>query len=41
VIRRAIMSREAREMQGRRAPWWLRQLTALPRRLGFHLGPSA
>jgi glycine/D-amino acid oxidase-like deaminating enzyme len=40
VIRRAIMSREAREMQGRRAPWWLRQLTALPRRLGFHLGPS-
>lgn len=41
VMRRAIMSREAREMQGRRAPWWLRQLTALPRRLGFHLGPSA
>ena len=41
VIRRAIMRREAREMQGRQAPWWLRQLTALPRRLGFHLGPSA
>jgi glycine/D-amino acid oxidase-like deaminating enzyme len=41
VIRRAVMSREAREMQGRRAPWWLRQLTALPRRLGIHLGPSA
>jgi glycine/D-amino acid oxidase-like deaminating enzyme len=41
VIREAIVSREAREMQGRQAPWWLRQLTALPRRLGFHLGPSA
>ena len=41
VIRRAIMSREAREMQGRGAAWWLRQLTAVPRRLGFHLGPSA
>jgi glycine/D-amino acid oxidase-like deaminating enzyme len=40
VIRRAIMSREAHEMQGSRAPWWLRQFTALPRRLGFHLGPS-
>ena len=41
VIREAIVSREAREMQGRQAPWWQRQLTALPRRLGFHLGPSA
>jgi glycine/D-amino acid oxidase-like deaminating enzyme len=41
VIRRAIMSREARELRAQRAPWWLRQLTALPRRLGFQLGPSA
>jgi len=41
VMRRAIVSREAREMRGGRAPWWLRQLTALPRRLGIHLGPSA
>jgi glycine/D-amino acid oxidase-like deaminating enzyme len=41
VLRAAIMRREAIEMEGRRAPWLLRQLTALPRRLGYHLGPSA
>jgi glycine/D-amino acid oxidase-like deaminating enzyme len=41
IIREAIVMRERREMQGRRAPWLLRQLTALPRRLGYHLGPSA
>jgi glycine/D-amino acid oxidase-like deaminating enzyme len=41
ILRQAIVMREAREMQGRRAPWWLRQVTALPRRLGYHLGPSA
>jgi glycine/D-amino acid oxidase-like deaminating enzyme len=41
ILRQAIVMRESREMQGRRAPWWLRQLTALPRRLGYHLGPSA
>jgi glycine/D-amino acid oxidase-like deaminating enzyme len=41
ILRRAIVGREAREMQGRRAPWWLRQVTALPRRLGYHIGPSA
>jgi glycine/D-amino acid oxidase-like deaminating enzyme len=41
VIREAIVMRERREMEGRRAPWWLRQLTTLPRRLGYHLGPSA
>jgi glycine/D-amino acid oxidase-like deaminating enzyme len=41
ILRQAIVMREAREMEGRRAPWWLRQLTAMPRRLGYHLGPSA
>jgi glycine/D-amino acid oxidase-like deaminating enzyme len=40
LIRAAIMRRESIEMRGRRAPWLLRQLTALPRRLGYHLGPS-
>jgi glycine/D-amino acid oxidase-like deaminating enzyme len=41
ILRQAIVMREARETQGRPAPWWLRQITALPRRLGYHLGPSA
>jgi glycine/D-amino acid oxidase-like deaminating enzyme len=41
ILHQAIVMREAREMNGRRAPWWLRLLTALPRRLGYHLGPSA
>lgn len=40
ILREAIVMRERREMHGRRAAWWLRQLTALPRRLGYHLGPS-
>ena len=40
LVRTAIMRREAIEMEGRRAPWLLRQLTSLPRRLGYHLGPS-
>jgi glycine/D-amino acid oxidase-like deaminating enzyme len=41
AIRAAIMRREAAELAGRRASWPLRQLTALPRRLGYHLGPDA
>ncbi len=40
VLRAAIVRREGQELAGRRAPWWLRQLTALPRRLGYHLGPG-
>jgi glycine/D-amino acid oxidase-like deaminating enzyme len=40
VMRRMIMLREGRELDGKRAPWILRQLTALPRRLGYHLGPG-
>jgi glycine/D-amino acid oxidase-like deaminating enzyme len=41
VLRAAMIRREDREEAGRRAPWWLRQLTAVPRRLGYHLGPGA
>jgi glycine/D-amino acid oxidase-like deaminating enzyme len=41
LIRAAITRREAMEMDGRPAPWALRQLTAVPRRLGYHLGPGA
>lgn len=41
VIRAAIMRRESAELAGRRASWPLRQLTAVPRRLGYHLGPDA
>jgi glycine/D-amino acid oxidase-like deaminating enzyme len=40
ILRTAIVRREALELNGRRAPWWLRQFTALPRRLGYHLGPG-
>ncbi len=40
IMRAAIVRREAIEVGGHRAPWWLRQLTALPRRLGYHLGPG-
>jgi glycine/D-amino acid oxidase-like deaminating enzyme len=40
VLRAAIVRRETQELAGRQAPWWLRQLTALPRRLGYHLGPG-
>ena len=41
LIRTAIMRREAQEMAGGRSSWLLRQLTALPHRLGYHLGPTA
>jgi glycine/D-amino acid oxidase-like deaminating enzyme len=40
ILRAAIVRREAMEMAGRRAPWWLRQMTSMPRRLGYHLGPG-
>jgi glycine/D-amino acid oxidase-like deaminating enzyme len=39
-MRAAIVRREAVEVGGRRASWPLRQLTALPRRMGYHLGPG-
>jgi glycine/D-amino acid oxidase-like deaminating enzyme len=38
VMREAMIRREDLEEQGRRAPWWLRELTRIPRRLGYHLG---
>jgi glycine/D-amino acid oxidase-like deaminating enzyme len=40
ALREAMIRREDIEEAGRRAPWWLRQLTAVPRRLGYHLGPG-
>ncbi|HEX6139902.1 MAG TPA: FAD-dependent oxidoreductase, partial [Candidatus Limnocylindria bacterium] len=40
LMRAAIMRREAMELAGRPAPLALRALTALPRRLGYHLGPD-
>jgi glycine/D-amino acid oxidase-like deaminating enzyme len=41
VLRAAMIAREDGEEAGRRAPWWLRELTRIPRRLGYHLGPGA
>jgi glycine/D-amino acid oxidase-like deaminating enzyme len=41
VLRAAMIRREDGEEAGRQTPWWLRQLTGLPRRLGYHLGPGA
>lgn len=40
VLREAMIRREDLEESGHAAPWWLRQLTVLPRRLGYHLGPG-
>jgi glycine/D-amino acid oxidase-like deaminating enzyme len=39
VMREAMIRREDGEELGRRPAWWLRELTRLPRRLGYHLGP--
>lgn len=41
ALREAMVRREDLEEAGRAAPWWLRQLTRVPRRLGYHLGPGA
>jgi hypothetical protein len=41
VIREAIVRRELAEEQGRRPGLVIRELSRLPRRLGYHLGPSA
>lgn len=40
VIREAIVAREQREDEGRRAPSPLRALTRLPRAMGYDLGPE-
>jgi len=39
-LREAMIRREDLEEVGRRPPWWLRELTRVPRRLGYHLGPG-
>jgi hypothetical protein len=39
VFREAIVRRELAEEQGALANPLLRQITRLPRRLGYHLGP--
>ena len=40
VLRSAMIRREDGEEAGASQPAWLRQLTRLPRRLGYHLGPG-
>ncbi len=40
LMREAMIRREDGEEEGRPAPWWLRQLTRVPRRLGYRLGPE-
>jgi glycine/D-amino acid oxidase-like deaminating enzyme len=40
AIREAIVRRELAEEAGRRPAWVVRQLSRLPRRLGYHLGPG-
>ncbi len=39
ILREAMIRREDGEESGRAAPAWLRELTRVPRRLGYHLGP--
>ena len=41
ALREALIRREDGEEDGREPGWALRQLTRLPRRLGFHLGPES
>jgi glycine/D-amino acid oxidase-like deaminating enzyme len=40
LIREAAVRRESMEEQGRDAGWLIRELSRLPRRLGYHLGPD-
>ncbi|HYM52055.1 MAG TPA: FAD-dependent oxidoreductase [Candidatus Dormibacteraeota bacterium] len=40
VLREAMIRREDTEEAGHRPAWWLRELTRIPRRLGYHLGPG-
>lgn len=39
LLREAMIRREDGEEAGRHPSWWLRALTRIPRRLGYHLGP--
>jgi glycine/D-amino acid oxidase-like deaminating enzyme len=41
ILREAMIRREDAEEAGRRPGWLLRQVSRLPRRLGYHLGPGA
>ena len=41
LLREALIRREDGEEHGRQPGWALRELTRLPRRLGFHLGPES
>jgi glycine/D-amino acid oxidase-like deaminating enzyme len=38
VVREAIVRRETLEERGRRPGWLMRELTRVPRRMGYHLG---
>jgi glycine/D-amino acid oxidase-like deaminating enzyme len=40
ILREAMIRREDAEEAGRRPSWLLRELSRLPRRLGYHLGPG-
>ncbi len=40
VVREAIVRRELAEERGRSPGWLVRQLSRLPRRMGYHLGPG-
>ena len=40
VVREAIVRRELAQERGRSPGWLVRQLSRLPRRMGYHLGPG-
>jgi glycine/D-amino acid oxidase-like deaminating enzyme len=39
IFREAVLWKEEAEQEGRRAPWPVRWLARLPRRIGYHIGP--
>jgi glycine/D-amino acid oxidase-like deaminating enzyme len=41
LMRSAMIRREDREESGEASPRWLREMTRIPRRLGYRLGPGA
>jgi hypothetical protein len=41
LVREAIVRREEAEEAGSRSPRLVREISRLPRRLGYHLGPSS
>ena len=40
IFRQAVLWKEDAEQQGRKAPWPVRAVARLPRRMGYHIGPS-